>query len=414
MNFINDKYINIPHYILNKLVYDTPIIKTPYNTLKTIYADYTASGRPSPIIDNYLKKYIYPYYSNTHSNAYHGIYMKNKIKQIKKYLRTLLNINNDYIILFPGNGTTTAINHLSNSIDYYKYDKVVIFLTLYEHYSNFLPWLKKKEEIMQSKKSNNIIIEYISLINDSPLLNLNSFEKKLSNYYIDRYKYNTLVICSFIACSNVTGMELPLDNIKSILNKYNNDSKFHKYFFVDFACSAPYVNIDCSKYDAIFFSPHKFIGGMSTPGILIGRKCLFMQSCPFVVGGGCVKNSFFENITYENDIEIRESAGTPNIIGIIKLLKIFQIKTLFMNIINNNETILNNILNSKINYLINKYNNFFIILYPYTNKLPIISFSITNLHYNLVVKLFDDLFGIQTRGGISCCGLLANYIKKKI
>ena len=43
--------------------------------------------------------------------------------------------------------------------------------------------------------------------------------------------------------------------------------------------------------------------------------------------------------------------------------------------------------------------------------MPIISFAINNVHYNYIVVLLNDLFGIQTRGGQSCCGLYAKYIK---
>lgn len=400
------KYIDIPNDTIDKLLYDTNTISTPFhNEIKVINADYTASGRPSPIVEHFISKNIYPYYSNTHSNSHNGIYMKNKINYTKSYLKKILNLNDDYIILFTGNGTTAAINHISNSIDYNKYDRVIIFLSIYEHYSNFLPWLKNK------KIYNNIIIEYIPLIDEE--LDLKFLFYKLLYYYNYSYKYNTLVICSIIACSNVTGYILPLDNIIFILNKFNNHTNFNKYIFVDFACSAPYINIDCSKYDAVFFSPHKFIGGTSTPGILVSKKCLFMNNCPFIVGGGCVKKSNYENIIFDDNMETKESAGTPNIIGIIKLLKIFQIKHSFINIIQNNEHIINNIISKKIKYFITTYPNFKIILYPFNkNKLPIIAFSIDNLHYNLIVKLLNDIYGIQTRGGINCCGLLANHIKK--
>ena len=407
---MKDKYIDLPTKIKNKLVYKSGYIDTPLKqNLEIINADYTASGQPSPFVDEYIIKYINPYYSNTHSNANNGIYMKNLILETKKYLRKVLNINDDYIILFPGNGTTAAINHLSNLINYKKYGNVVIFISIYEHYSNFLPWLKIKNTY------SNITIEYILLKNE--ILDLEYLDNKLNYYYSysNQNKLKTLIICSIMDCSNVTGLKLPLLDIKKILNKYKNNDSFHKYMFADFACSAPYIDIDSSLYDAIFFSPHKFIGGVSTPGVLIGRKCLFMHECPYTVGGGCVKKSNYEEIIFDTNIETKESAGTPNIIGIIKLKKIFELKENFKHIIINNENILNKILKKKLIYLINKYDNFKIILYDIneTNRLPIIAFSIENLHYNLVVILFNDLFGIQTRGGISCCGLLADYIYKK-
>ncbi len=401
-----NNYHDIDDETIKKLIYPTGKITTKYSgQINIIYADYVASGVPSPLIENYLIKNIYPYYANTHSNAHNGIMMKNEIKKTKETLRTNLNLSNDYKIIFTGCGTTGAINHLINSIEYNNYEKVIIYLTLYEHYSNHLPWIETV------KQNSNVEIRYIPFKSNSGIVDLKWLNQDLANLYSDK-KTKTLVICSISACSNVNGMIIPLKEIRKILDKYNRDN-FYKYFFADYACSAPYVKIDGSILDGLFFSPHKFIGGQSTPGVLIGRSCIFNKSKPFCAGGGCVVKVSNLNITYDPDIEKRESAGTPNILGIIKINKIFELKSLFQDIISLNENIISELIKSKIKLYENTYANFKSVLYnDDVHHLPILSFNLTNLHFNLIVVLFNDLFGIQTRGGISCCSLLADHVEK--
>lgn len=399
------QYIDIINDLKINLFYPRPKIKTLLkDTQDIIYADWIGTGLPMPLVEQYLAQKVYPWYSNTHSNSFISLYVNRLIDDSKNYLKSVLNIKDDYILLFTGNGTTAAVNHLSNSISYNKYDKVVIFITRYEHYSNHLPWIEKNHSFK------NVIIEKINLINYE-FLDIDEFYNKLKYYNNLALKEKIMIIVSVNYCSNVTGYFLPINIIKSKLNEFNS---FKKYLFVDYGCAAPYVNIDSSQYDAIFFSGHKFIGGISTPGILIGRKCLFTKDEPCFPGGGCVKSiDMDDNITYFDDLEIKESAGTPNIIGIIKLKKIFQIKTFFMNIIEKNEKYLMNLMYKKIKYFTNNYNNFEPIFFSIVKRLPIFSFNIKNIKYNDVVLILNDYFGIQCRGGISCSGLFGSLMNKQ-
>ena len=434
-NILNS-YYNIPENDIKSLTYKSGIIKTPFiKQTKITYADFIASGLPCPYVENYIRDKIYPLYSNTHSNAHNGIFMKNTISDTKKYIRSVFNLSDDYQILFTGNGTTGAINHLINCIDYAKYPRVIIYLSLYEHYSNHLPWVELTNTFT------NITVEYIPFIENSNqsknqaqsqnqsqsqaqahqnqgIIDLDWLRQSISELYKDSnnsIKFsNTLVICSITACSNINGIITPLNKIKKILDSFPNSNKFFKYFFSDFACSAPYVEINGSLFDAFFFSPHKFIGGVGTPGMLIGRTCLFTKSKPSCSGGGCVKKASKQIIEYETDIEKRESAGTPNIIGIIKIGRILQLKSDYMDIIQLNEHLISELIKQKITYFELKYPTFRSVLYnDDIQHLPILSFNLSNLHYNFIVVLFNDLFGIQTRGGIGCCGILAEYIETK-
>ena len=403
-------YIDIDEDDINILIYRTGIIKTPFLKKTYItYADYIASGKPSPMIENYLIKKIYPYYSNTHSNAYCGIHMKNLIKETKDYIRKQFKINEDYQIIFSNSGTTGCINHLVHLLDYTQYDSVIIYLSLYEHYSNYLPW--KELSNTYPSKIKVIIIPFMSgSCSGCGVIDLEWFKQSLQKQNSTLNK--TLIICSIIACSNINGIVNPIHDIRTILNTSIKSPMIHKYLFADYACSAPYVQINGKILDAFTFSPHKFIGGIETPGILIARTCLFNKSKPYCSGGGCVKKASSKIIEYEQDIETRESAGTPNIVGIIKIGKVLELKEKMFSIITNNEHHLSNLVKYMIRYYESKYPTFRSVLYNDNVKhLPILSFSLSDLHYNLIVVLFNDLFGIQTRGGIGCCGLLAEYIE---
>lgn len=185
------------------------------------------------------------------------------------------------------------------------------------------------------------------------------------------------------------------------------------YLLLDYACSAPYVDIDLSKSDGIFFSGHKFLGGQSSPGVLIANEALLEVSHPYEPGGGCVEKADDMSIIYKTDPEMKEMGGTPNIVGIIRLGYVMMIKKSIMDVIENNEKILSKYVTHKMRKLQEQYETFKVIGIDTKTEhdLPIYPITIQGLHYNLITVLFNDLFGIQTRGGISCCGTLGRICK---
>lgn len=372
---------------MNLLEFDTKLLyKIENEKHKIIFADDTASGRPCKLIDKKIEKLILPYYSNTHSNAFCGILMKNLINDTRNYIRKEFNLKKHHKILFSGNGCTGAINHLVNSINYSAYSKVNIYITKYEHYSNQLPWFESAKNNYNTKVH---IFEHatdIELNNDKNILNLISVN----------------------GCSNVNGCIYDLTELKKLRKNAANT-----YLLVDYACCAPYININMNDLDGVYISMHKFLGGHGTPGLLIVHEKLFQKSKPYTCGGGCVKNANNTEIVYENDIEKRESAGTPNIVGIIKIMYILQLKKKLMPIITHNEHIITKYVYDRFNTFKRKYDIIIIDGFKCQDRLPIVSFAIKDVHYNYIVILLNDLFGIQSRGGQSCCGLLSQYIKKK-
>jgi selenocysteine lyase/cysteine desulfurase len=388
-------------------LYEEPNIKTIFRkNIKIIFADNTASGRPCKIIDNYIQNKILPYYANTRSNAYCGIYMKTLIEDARQYIRKIYKLNDSQKIIFTGSGSTGAINHIVNSLNYNSHTQINILISIYEHFSNILPWI----ELKNNKQNVNIYTIPINEYYDNDI-----------NYIINKFtelneKDNNIInILSISGCSNVTGIKFPIEQYCNILNEFKKKQITNKnYIFVDYATLAPYEILNGENIDAMFISGHKFIGGTSTPGILIACKELFENKNPYNPGGGCAIKLKDGNVQYFDDIERKEPGGTCNIIGIIRLKYALKILSKFEKIIFNNELYITKYIHRKIDFLKQKYSNFDILFHNINldNRLSIICLFINNLHYNFIVALFNDLFGIQTRGGISCCGLLEDVIAK--
>lgn len=385
----------------DKLFVEPAIIETPFNkSLPLLYADATASGKPSPIVEKYVETNILPYYANTHSNAFCGHKMSEMIKHTKEYIRRTFGVRTDQAVIFTGNGATGAINHLAHSIDYTKYSRVNILISRFEHYSNFLPWV----EIV--RKSNNVKLLVIPIKNND--IDITALDSQLEE--LNKIN-NVLNIVTITACSNVTGVVTNLTKIGKIVHGYGTNN----CLFADFASLAPYHKIDCSKLDAIFVSGHKFVGGFGTPGILIANKKLFMKDHPYMQGGGTVSKANEKEINYFTELEEREIAGTPNIVGIIKLLKVLEIKDQYQEMISNNEKFICQYVHQRFLQYQKKNPNFQLIFGGQflERRLPTVAFAVKNMHYNLITTLLSDMHGIQTRGGISCCGLLASHLKEK-
>lgn len=380
------------------IFFKEPYIETPYKKkVRILFADATATGRSSPIVEKYIYEEILPFYSNSHSNSFCASLMSKKMKEVRDYIRRLYNLDDNYKILFSGNGATGAINHLVHTIDYSRFDKVNIIITIVEHYSNHLPWMKIV------RKHKNMKVWYIPL-------KRGEIDLELLEYFLEGNSVgNVLNIISITGCSNVTGIKTDLDRVKRMRG-------MKTYLFVDMACMAPHEIIDGRDLDAFFISGHKFIGGNGTTGILIARDKLFNKRHPYIPGGGTVDFACCNKIEYLKDVEEKESGGTPNIIGIIKLKKAMELTYSFKDMIRKNELWIVNYVNTFFTKLLNTYDNFDF-LFPsiaLNHRIPIFCIIIKDINHNDVVLLLNDLFGIQTRGGLSCCGMLADYLRNKM
>ncbi len=377
---------------------------TPYGEQQLIYADWIASGRMYSLIESTLVNNFYSFVGNTHSEAsVTGTSMTKAYSEAKKIIKQHVNASKEDVIVFSGYGMTAAINklqrilglkvpeQLQKHIQLSKEEKPVVFLTHMEHHSNQTSWLETICDV--------VIIEPDSL----GLINLEHLK-----HLLKLYEHRTLKIGSFSAASNVTGIGSPYHQMAKIMHEHGG------FCFVDFAASAPYANMNMhpedplEKIDAIFFSPHKFLGGPGTSGVVIFDSKLYKLKVPEQPGGGTVDwtNPWGQH-KYIEDIEAREDGGTPGFLQAIKTALAIKLK---------DEMGVENILKREHELLVKTFERLckiptlHILAQEHEERLGIISFYVEDIHYNLMVKLLNDRYGIQVRGGCSCAGTYGHYL----
>jgi selenocysteine lyase/cysteine desulfurase len=400
------------------------IFKTPYGKRLLTYADYTASGRSLRFIEQFLIK-IQREYANTHTeDDITGRNMTTMLHQAEAIIKKAFNAEKNCYVVPVGTGATGAISKLQEILGvrnlpvtnflrkqikdkiYEEYEELaefgnfledqiekkrpIVFIGPYEHHSNDIIWRDSLAQVVR-----------IELTKDG-YFDLEDLEKKLST---PSYQ-NRIKIGSFSAASNVTGLKSPIYEIARIMHKNGGIACF------DYAASAPYVKIDMNRddetyLDAVCLSPHKFIGGPGSSGILIFNERIYEKSLPpSCAGGGTVDFVNINSVDFVKDIGTREKAGTPGILQTIRAALVIDLKdAIGIEEIEEKELEFTKRALDKLS----KHPHIEILgpIDPF-NKIAILSFMIKHeekyLHPKLITTLLNDLFGVQSRAGCMCAG----------
>jgi selenocysteine lyase/cysteine desulfurase len=372
---------------------------------KIIYADWTASGRMYGPIEARMSQDVAPYVANTHTEtSFCGTTMTRAYAEATNTIRRHVNASESDALICYGTGMTAAVNKLQRMLgmrvhERYRADvnipaneRPVVFVTHMEHHSNHTSWLETIADVRIIGATQDGLVDLDSL-------------RQLVAEHADR----TVKIAAVTSCSNVTGIMTPYHDIAEILHASGG------YCFVDFACSAPYINIDMHPsnrpnawLDAIYFSPHKFLGGPGTSGVLVFSKALYSNNVPDNPGGGTVwyTNPWGDH-RYIDDVEAREDGGTPGFLQVIRTAMCVRLKEQMgvENILRREHELMDILWNG-----LSRIDGLRILASQHRQRLGILSFYFDNLHYNLVARVLNDRFGIQARGGCSCAGTYGHYL----
>jgi selenocysteine lyase/cysteine desulfurase len=384
---------------------DQTIKTSKHNSIHLVYADWTASGRMYLPIEERICQKIFPFVANTHTDTnYTGSKMTYAYHKAQEIIKAHVRASDNDVLISSSSGMTGVINKFQrilglkvhesfkDSIKISEADRPIIFITHMEHHSNQTSWIETIGDVV------------IVPPDDKGLVSVENFRTAIKQNANRKTK-----IAAITSCSNVTGIMTPYMDIAALIHEFDG------LCFVDFACSAPYVSINMHEddksgrfLDAIYFSPHKFLGGPGTTGILIFNQKLYSNTIPDNPGGGTVDwtNPWGEH-RYIKNIEAREDGGTPAFLQTIKAAMCMNLKEeMGVNNISRREKEILDIIWASLSNI----SNLHVLADEHKERLGIISFYIDNLHYNLGVKMLNDRFGIQTRGGCSCAGTYGHYL----
>ncbi len=389
-------------YLRSRVIGTGIPLETPNGFKPLRYFDFIASGRFHRDVEEELAERVLPYMANTHTtSSATGRVMTEYYEHAFRRIAGYIHAAKDDVLIPVGAGSTGAINRMITVLGLRIPDQLeevqackrcipeaqrpVIFRSMMEHHSNDIAW---RETIGD--------VAYVDF-DEAGRISVDDLERKL-----EQYKNRPWKIGTFSAASNVTGILNPCHDIARVLHRHN------AWAFFDYAAAGPYVEIDMHPaddadgyFDAIFFSVHKFLGGPRTPGLLVANRRLFTNRVPGEPGGGTVLYTSPWDHRFLSQIEMRETGGTPPIVQSIQAGLAFDLKAAL------GAERIERIEQDYLSRALAQWRNhpgLWILGNLETRRLGVVSLIFRDLHHNLAATLFNDLFGIQVRGGCMCAG----------
>ena len=388
------------------------VIPTPYGEKPLIYADWIASGRLYAPIEQQMGECLGPYVANTHSeSSYTGQTMTEAYHAAHQEIKNHVNAGEEDVIITAGFGMTAVVNKLQrmmgirlpehcqdfipgvrSSREQAADQKPVVFVTHMEHHSNHISWLETMADVV------------VVPPNEDGLVSPQRFAEE-----VQAHQSRPLKIGAFTAASNVSGIIPDYRELARVMHRHGGLA------FVDFAASAPYVPIDMHPQndpygglDAVFFSPHKFLGGPGSSGVVVFHAQLYKNLVPDHPGGGTVSwTNRWNERRYVSDIEAREDGGTPGFLQAIRAAMAVRLKEqMGCDAMAAREAELLH----RIRQRLRPATGLHLLADGEEERIGVISFYMEHLHHNLVVRLLNDRFGVQVRGGCSCAGTYGHYL----
>ena len=393
--------------IRTSVIGDDAAVPGPFGPRRITYLDTTASARALGFIEDRIRQAVLPTYANTHTeSSATGLQTMHLREEARELIRAALGAGDEHAVVFAGSGATGAIDRLIRVLglsvpaeldDRYALteripadERPVVLVGPYEHHSNELPWRESIAEVVAISEDGDGRID-LAALKDA----------------LQATAGRSLRIGAFSAASNVTGIVSDVAAVSRLVHEHGG------LVFWDCAAAGPHAPLslrpppgDPLAYpDAVFLSPHKFVGGPQTPGVLVARRELFTNRVPAVPGGGTVRYVSSTHHDYLDEIEAREEGGTPAIVESIRAGLVFQLR---------DQVGVHRIHARERDFVaramdaFDRHDHIRILGSRTAERIAIVSFVVLHgqqrLHHNFVVALLNDLFGIQARGGCSCAG----------